>query len=88
MSADFFDSLKQFTKDIRQHVANKKVREGDVAIVGKKNMGFNVYKTICELMMKEQYDEYIFARAHFILEWTGYDDNGNDNGGGAKGDGI
>ena len=33
-------------------------------------MGFNVYKTICEPMMKEHYEEYIFARAFLILEWN------------------
>ena len=33
-------------------------------------MGFNVYKTICELMMKEHYEEYIFARVFLILEWN------------------
>ena len=31
-------------------------------------MGFNVFKMICELMMKEHCEEYIFARAFLILE--------------------
>ena len=33
-------------------------------------MGFNVFKMICELMMKEHCEEYIFARAFLILEWN------------------
>ncbi len=70
MPSDFFDNLKQFTKGIRRHVANKKVQEGDVAIVGKKKMGFNVYKKICELFMKEEGEEFIFAHAFLTLEWN------------------
>jgi hypothetical protein len=35
MQTNFFDDLKQFTKGIlRQHIANEKVLEGDVTIVG------------------------------------------------------
>jgi hypothetical protein len=70
MQSDFFDNLPQFTKGIRQHVTNKKVQEGDVAIVGKKKMGFNVYKKICKLFMKEEGEEFIFARAFLTLEWN------------------
>jgi hypothetical protein len=44
MPSDFFDNLKQFTKGIRQHVADIKVQEGDVAIVRKKKMGVNCIK--------------------------------------------
>jgi len=49
MDPYFFTELKQFTKGIRRHVADKKVLEGDVSIIGKKKMGFDVYKKICEL---------------------------------------
>jgi hypothetical protein len=62
--------LKQFTKGIRQQVANKKVQEGDSAIVKKKKMRFNVYKKICELFMKEEDKEFIFACAFLTLEWN------------------
>ncbi len=68
MQSDFFDNLKQFTKGIQQHVANKKVQEGDVAIVGKKKMGFNMYKKICKLFMKEEGEEFILVRAFLTLE--------------------
>ena len=35
MDPDFFTELKQFTKGIRHHVADKKVLEGDASIIGK-----------------------------------------------------
>ena len=70
MQSDFFENLKQFTKGIRRHVADKKNREGDVAIFGKKKMGFNVYKKICELFLAEEHEEFIFARAFLTLEWN------------------
>jgi hypothetical protein len=70
MQLDFFDNLKQFTKGIQQHVANKKVQEGDVAIVGKKKMGFNMYKKICKQFMKLEGKEFIFAHAFLTLEWN------------------
>jgi hypothetical protein len=53
MQPDFFKNLKQSTKGIQQHVANKKSQEGDVSIFGKKKMGFDVYKKICELFLRE-----------------------------------
>ncbi len=51
MQPGFFENLKQFTKGIRRHVANKKAQEGDVSIIGKskKKRSFDVYKKICEL---------------------------------------
>ena len=70
MDPDFFTELKQFTKGIRRHVADKKVLEGDVSIIGKKKMGFDVYKKICELFLKEEGEEFIFARAFLCLEWN------------------
>ena len=70
MEPNFFVSLKQFTKGIRRHVADKKEIEGDVSIIGKKKMGFDVYQKICELFLKEEGDEFIFARAFLCLEWN------------------
>jgi len=67
MEQNFFVSLKQFTKGIQHHVADKKVIEGDVSIIGKKKMGFDVYQKICELFLKEEGDEFIFARAFYAL---------------------
>ena len=70
MQTNFFDNLKQFTKGIRRHVADKKVLEGDVTMVGKKKMGFNVYKKICEKFLQEGGEEYIFSHAFVTLEWN------------------
>jgi hypothetical protein len=49
---------------------DKKVLEGDVSIIGKKKMGFDVYKKICGLFLKEEGEEFIFARAFLCLEWN------------------
>ncbi len=70
MQSDFFDNLKQFMKGIQLHDTDKKVQEGDVAIVRKKKIGFNMYKKICELLMKEEGEEFIFAPAFLTLEWN------------------
>ena len=70
MQTNFFDDLKQFTKGIRRHVADKKVREGDTTMVGKKKMGFDVYKKICKKFLQEEGEEYIFTRAFVTLEWN------------------
>ncbi len=59
MQTNFFDDLKQFTKGIRRHVADKKVLEGDVTMVGKKKMGYNVYKKLWEKFLEEEGEEYI-----------------------------
>ncbi len=70
MQTNFFDNLKQFTKGIRRHVADKTVLEGVVTMVGKKKMGFNVYKKICQKFLQEEGEEYIFSRAFVTLEWN------------------
>ena len=70
MQTNFFDNLEQFTKGIRWHVADKKVLEGDVTMVGKKKMGFNVYKKMCEKFLQEEGEDYVFAHAFVTLEWN------------------
>jgi hypothetical protein len=67
MEPNFFDHLKQFTKGIRYHIANKKEFEGYANIIGKKKMGFDVYKKIYKLFLKEEGKEFIFASAFFVL---------------------
>jgi hypothetical protein len=63
MEPNLFDHLKHFTKVFRRHVADKKELEGCANIIGKKKMGFHIYKKICELFLKEEGKEFIFARA-------------------------
>ncbi len=70
MQPGFFKNLKQFTKGIRRHVANKKAQEGDVSIIGKKKVGFDVYKKICELFLRKEGEEFLFARVFLCLEWN------------------
>jgi hypothetical protein len=70
MQPGFFENLKQFTKGIRQHVASKKAQEGNVSFIGKKKMGFDVYKKICELFLREKGEGFLFARAFLCLEWN------------------
>ncbi len=68
MQPGFFENLKQFTKGIRRYIADKKAEEGDVSIIGKKKMGFDVYKKICELFLREEGEEFLFACAFLCLE--------------------
>ncbi len=68
MEPNFFSHLKQFTKGIWHHVANKKELEGYADIIGKKKMGFDVYKKICELFLKKEGKEFIFAHAFLCLK--------------------
>ena len=70
MQPNFFNNLKQLSKVIRQHVTDKKVLEGNQSIIGKKKMGFDVFKKMCKLMMKEEAKEFIFSRACLTLEWN------------------
>jgi hypothetical protein len=70
MQPGFFGNLKQFMKGIWQHIANKKAQEGDVSIIGKKKMGFDVDNKICELFLREEGEEFLFARAFLCLEWN------------------
>ncbi len=41
-----------------------------MSIIGKKKMGFEVYKKICKLFLREEGEEFIFARAFLCLEWN------------------
>ena len=66
----FLEQLKQFTKGIRQTVADKKKEEADCLIVGKKKMDFKVYQQMCELFFAQDSEEYIFARCFLTLEWN------------------
>ena len=70
MSSDFADNLKMFMKGMKRTVAAKKMENGDSGIVGKKKMDFKVYEKICELFLKEEGEEFLFARCFLVLEWN------------------
>jgi len=67
---EFAENLRIFMKGMKRHVATKKMEDGDSGIVGKKKMDFRVYEKICELFMKEEGEEYLFARCFLTLEWN------------------
>jgi hypothetical protein len=70
MHSSFTCHLKQFTKGIWWTVADKKKVEGDSMLIGKKIIDFNVYQLMCELFMREEGEEFIFARCFLTLEWN------------------
>ncbi len=53
---------------MKRTVAAKKMENGDSGIIGKKKMDFKVYKKICELFLKEEGEEFLFARCFLVLE--------------------
>ncbi len=57
-------------KRMKRTVAAKKMEDGDSGIVGNKKMDFQVYKQICELFLKEEGEEFLFARCFLVLEWN------------------
>ena len=70
MLDSFSDKLKMFMKGLKQHVASTKVESGDSQIVGKRKMDFKAYEKICELFLKEEGEEFLFARCFLTLEWN------------------
>ncbi len=66
----FSDNIKIFMKGIKQHVAAKKMDDGDRGIIGKKKMDFKVYEKICELFLPEEGEEFLFTRCFLMLEWN------------------
>jgi hypothetical protein len=67
---DFANFLKIFMKGMKRTVAAKKMEDGDIGIIGKKKMDFRVYEKICELFLKEEDMEFIYARCFLSLEWN------------------
>ncbi len=70
MLDEMSDQLKMFMKCMKRHVASVKMESGDSQIVGKRKMDFKVYEKICELFLKEEGEEYLFARFFLTLEWN------------------
>ena len=63
------EKLKLFMKGMKQHVAAKKMEDGNSQIIGKKKMDFKVYKKY-EFFMKEEGKEFIFSCCFLTLEWN------------------
>lgn len=62
--------LKQYLSGKKRDIAEKKKISGDYARVGKAKMDFKVYEKLCELFLKEEGEEFIFARCFLALEWN------------------
>ncbi len=70
ITSDFNDNFKIFMKGMKRTVAVKKMEDGDSGIIGKKKMDFKVYEKIWDLFLKEEGEEFIFARSFLTLEWN------------------
>ncbi len=70
MPMDFAEKLKMFMKGMKRHVATKNMEGGDCQIIGKKKMDYKVYEKICELFLKEEQEEFLFACCFLTLEWN------------------
>ena len=70
MSVDFAEKLKKFMNGMKLHVTMKKMESGDVNMIGKKKMDYKVYEKLCQFFMKEEGEEYLFARCFLTLEWN------------------
>ena len=57
-------------KGMKRTVAAKKMEDGDSGIIGKKKMDFKVFEKICALFLKEDAEEFLFARCFLTLEWN------------------
>ena len=70
MPLEFANHLKIFMKGMKRTVASIKMEHGDSGIIGKKKMDFKVYEKICELFLKEEGEEFLFAHCFLTLEWN------------------
>jgi hypothetical protein len=62
--------LKQFLSGKKRDIAEKKKMTGDYLRIGKAKMDFKVYEKLCDLFLKEEGEEFIFARCFLALEWN------------------
>ena len=64
------NSLKIFMKGMKQTVATKKMEDGVSGIIGLKQMDFKVFEKNCALFLKENGEEFVFARCLLVLGWN------------------
>ena len=67
---EFAGNLKIFMKGMKRTVATKKMEDSDSGIIGKKKMDFKVFEEMCEPFLKENGEEFLFARCFLVLEWN------------------
>ncbi len=51
-------------------VTQDKLNNGDCLNKGKKKMGYNVYKLMCQILLQGDSTEYCFAHLFLTLEWN------------------
>ena len=67
---EFDTKLKQFMNGMKRTLQQQKVIHGDDFHEGKRKMSFEVYEKMCELFLKEESKEYLFAHCFLVLEWN------------------
>ena len=69
-SIEFRQDMTQFNRGIKRKVAEEKMETGVSLEEGKKAMTFEVYKLMCDKLIKTGTNEATFAHLFLILEWN------------------
>ena len=70
MNAGFRKDLGQFISGMKRVVTKAKLEEGASLDEGKKPMSFDVYKKMCDLLLRDGGEDAAFAHLFLILEWN------------------
>mmetsp|Transcript_2437 Transcript_2437/g.2289 ORF Transcript_2437/g.2289 Transcript_2437/m.2289 type:complete len:93 (+) Transcript_2437:76-354(+) len=70
MGSKLKTELSKFMSDMKRTVATQKAKNGVSLDEGKKFMSYEVYTKLCELIYKEEGDDYAFANTFLTLEWN------------------
>ena len=62
--------LPQYIKGLKRVVADDKKKTGQKLTEGKRHMSHEVYEKICNILVKVESDEYLFAHCFLTLEWN------------------
>ena len=70
MNDEFRKDMGQFISGMKRLVTKSKLDEGASLDEGKKPMSFDVYKTMCDLLLRDGGEDAAFAHLFLILEWN------------------
>ena len=70
MDPTFQKLLAQYVKGLKRVVAENKKNTGQKLTEGKRPMSREVYKKICDILIKGESDEFLFAHCFLTLEWN------------------
>ena len=65
----FRKNIEQFISFMKRVVTKAKLNEGTLLGEGEQTMSFDVYKKICETLLKDGDEDAAFAHLFLILEW-------------------